>query len=359
MINVTATGSLTRDEQMIHALKNSRVIHHTGNMQNEFETELFFEKCYPELFPYGQGGMIETKLKPFLQHCVKFHDQRFVSHWSFIFHGANMLQRWKLCNQAKIRVKSGNAKRTNRLISQVTSKDFDALVKDMKNKVPLKDVNMTPATRALLAEMTCVGGPIPGTPQSLIYRRNEIRSIIALRGIPAFWVTLNPGDVHSPIAIKIHGKDFNMDDIVGLLNVPESSQRHIDIENDSYAAALSFYKVMTAYFECLIRPGKRGILGYVNSYFGMVEEQFRGTLHAHILLWVDGIESIDVLSEKIRIDATFRSLIAAYMDATMCATREVLPEECKDHISLVYNSSYPVSMHRPLKSSHELFELGV
>jgi len=31
-----------------------------------------------------------------------------------------------------------------------------------------------------------------------------------------------------------------------------------------------------------------GILGLVNAYYGCVESQGRGTLHCHMLVWVEG-----------------------------------------------------------------------
>ena len=43
-----------------------------------------------------------------------------------------------------------------------------------------------------------------------------------------------------------------------------------------------------------------GILGHVSAYFGTVESQGRGTLHLHLLLWLDGVLSADDMCEWLK-----------------------------------------------------------
>ncbi|CAM9560310.1 unnamed protein product, partial [Laminaria digitata] len=64
------------------------------------------------------------------------------------------------------------------------------------------------------------------------------------------------------------------------------------VAHDPVAAATFFQEILQAVFDGLLRVGAKdgdgGVLGEVKSYIGMTEEQFRLTLHAHLLVWVYG-----------------------------------------------------------------------
>ncbi|CAN0489145.1 unnamed protein product, partial [Laminaria digitata] len=73
------------------------------------------------------------------------------------------------------------------------------------------------------------------------------------------------------------------------------------VANDPVAAATFFQETLQAVFDCLLRVGAKdgdgGVLGKVKSYIGMTEEQFRLTLHAHLLVWVYGYSSPEHLRD--------------------------------------------------------------
>ncbi|CAN0365278.1 unnamed protein product, partial [Laminaria digitata] len=75
------------------------------------------------------------------------------------------------------------------------------------------------------------------------------------------------------------------------------------VASDPVAAATSFQETLQAVFDCLLRVGAKdgdgGVLGKVKSYIGMTEEQFRPTLHAHLLVWVYGYSSPEQLCDDL------------------------------------------------------------
>lgn len=110
---------------------------------------------------------------------------------------------------------------------------------------------------------------------------------------PSLWLTINPCDLHDPIAQVFAGQDIDLDHFVATAG-PAKEDRAINIANDPFASALFFRTIITIVLETLfgIRASERkitrekGVFGYVNGYIASVESQNRGSLHAHMLLWL-------------------------------------------------------------------------
>ncbi|KAF9001046.1 hypothetical protein BDZ89DRAFT_899613, partial [Hymenopellis radicata] len=51
----------------------------------------------------------------------------------------------------------------------------------------------------LLSEVKAVTQHVPGSASSKTVMRNEIRGLIMDKGVPNFYVTINPADVYSPV----------------------------------------------------------------------------------------------------------------------------------------------------------------
>ncbi|CAF5122410.1 unnamed protein product [Rotaria sp. Silwood1] len=56
-----------------------------------------------------------------------------------------------------------------------------------------------------------------------------------------------------------------------------------------------------------------GVLGPIKAYFGTVESQGRGSLHLHLLMWLNHDMKPADLKEKIQ-DASFREKLKAYLE---------------------------------------------
>ncbi|KAK0229868.1 hypothetical protein EDD85DRAFT_755761, partial [Armillaria nabsnona] len=73
-----------------------------------------------------------------------------------------------------------------------------------------------------------------------------------------------------------------------------------------------------------------GALGVVNTYYGCVEAQGRGTLHCHMMIWVEGSLNPDEIKNRIMLDndVEFRNRLLAFLDDSI--TNEVPPEPHPD-----------------------------
>ncbi|KAI0084698.1 hypothetical protein BDY19DRAFT_898004, partial [Irpex rosettiformis] len=83
---------------------------------------------------------------------------------------------------------------------------------------------------------------------------------------------------------------------------------------------------MTAFIQSLlgydIKGGKStpegGVLGHVKAYFGCVEAQGRGSLHCHMVIWLQGgISPDDIRHRIVSGDTQFGSRLLAFLDDTI------------------------------------------
>jgi hypothetical protein len=123
---------------------------------------------------------------------------------------------------------------------------------------------------------------------------------------PSLWVTLNPDDIDDPIVQILSGVDISMENFDRLMcNKEERASR---IAGDPFAAAKYFNLMINLFLKCLLGvevqngkvTSKKGIFGYVKSYFGLVETQGWGSLHLHILIWLEGAPSGDEMIEQLK-----------------------------------------------------------
>ena len=94
------------------------------------------------------------------------------------------------------------------------------------------------------------------------------------------WITINPANIHDPIAQVLAGETINLDQFNSLLGL-DSQRQSENIASNPYAAARFFDLIIHAMLETLMgikSHGSRvisemGILGQVSAYFGVVEAQ--------------------------------------------------------------------------------------
>ncbi|CAF3198048.1 unnamed protein product [Rotaria sp. Silwood2] len=97
------------------------------------------------------------------------------------------------------------------------------------------------------------------------------------------FVTINSADIHSPVALYFSDVDLDLDKVL-----PEALGTSYERAN-----IIATHPVAAAkFFNCLIKRVLKslvlgGVLGPVNAYFGTVENQDRGSLHLHLLIWLN------------------------------------------------------------------------
>jgi hypothetical protein len=139
--------------------------------------------------------------------------------------------------------------------------------------------------------------------------RTKIHALIYHEGLPSIFVTLNPADIHSPIALYFAGVQIDLDN-VQKEKLMDAYKRAEIIASHPVATAKYFHLLITNILNTMITGG---VLGPTKAYFGTVESQGRGSLHLHLLIWLDHDMKPADLKEKVQ-DVNFREKLKAYLE---------------------------------------------
>ena len=148
-----------------------------------------------------------------------------------------------------------------------------------------------------------------GSAYSRMASRTKIHALIYNESLPHIFLTLNPADIHSPVALYFAGVKLDLDN-VQIEQLMNTYKRAEIIASHPVATAKFFHLLITNILNTMIVGG---VLGPVKAYFGTVESQGRGSLHLHLLIWLDHYMKPADMKVKIQ-DADFRDKLKAYLE---------------------------------------------
>ena len=136
---------------------------------------------------------------------------------------------------------------------------------------------INPTIHELMKGVTCISSTASGSDERKSYMLAQLKSSIVHFGCPIIFLTINPHERYSPIALFYAGEDI---DICKFQPKWYSlSQRLKRTLNNLLAVVEYFHNMITAIIENVL---KEGIFGDVNHYYGTIEYQGRGTPHMHL-----------------------------------------------------------------------------
>ncbi|SCV68267.1 BQ2448_388 [Microbotryum intermedium] len=276
----------------------------------ESTDELLLSKLWPHLDPYGLVGFcldrdVSISLDQQVQHWLNLYDPGFRCDPTFPFIVSNMLRRRDVFRQLVFRVSEDRINRIAR-----TLQDIDLTVlSEMEEK----------RIERVLADLQSVGDKIHGSTAQMIDMRNEIRGYVTAFGMYTLFITVNPADIHSPLILKIGGHDINLnEDLLEAFGYSASRRAQI-VAADPASAAQMFDTTIKAFLKFTVRAAdkdkRRGLFGKHVAHFGIVETQMRGTLHSHMLLWLDGHPSSNDFRSRIGEDPETQRQLIDWIDS--------------------------------------------
>jgi hypothetical protein len=329
----------------------------TGNTIIGPSNASFYVAAYPTLFPFGTGSpTCDRPTALTLKECAKYllsiRSDVFRHHASFQFAMFDSMRKSELFESVKLSVKRfSNAHLSN--LAAVTVEDLqDALrLSNSTSFVP----SAHPASR-LMSAVKLVGSHMKYSDYFKSTCRSEIKSSILHHGSPSLYITISPLDHCHVLAYSMCKRDVALD----LNNLPEELSddqfRVKQAANNPVALAEFFHVVVTSILSTLFgrdHSNKQGIFGTFQSYYGMVEAQNRGTLHIHLVLWIQGAPPPDVLYDKLSNDFQFQTSLFNYLDSTI--------KNDLDDFTAVGGESLPATLartraRRPILTPSELFD---
>lgn len=309
--------------------------------------------AFPVLFPYGMGGFEVHRATPVpyethARWALQFADKRFRYDHHFIFQIFGVIQKRQVCRSAALQVKRSTFIKQQDLFTKLKPSDFTRASAEETRRVPFTD----PGVRALRGHITAVRSKVQGTDESRLSMRSQIWSTNLIKNLPSIWMTINPADTHDPIAQVLTGADIDLDNYVSTMSA-DTNGRAVNIARDPYAAAEFFQIIIKAIIEELmgIKAHNKhahiqrddGIFGRVSSYIGTVEAQGRGTLHLHMMIWLEGSLTAEAMKEAL-LHEKFRDRIKAFIEKNIKAVIEG-----KTHAEIVLMKRAPaVANSRPV-----------
>ncbi|ETN22853.1 hypothetical protein PPTG_02630 [Phytophthora nicotianae INRA-310] len=260
-----------------------------------------FAQMFPHLFPYGRGHPGETRPVPVsLEACIRHYgmlsSRRFAEDELFMLVAFDHISLKKMYTQVALKCKRNPA-----LFEPFSDMSEADLAQALKQKEFYRQ-GQTRASRGeqsiaerLLHSVDISGGTIWGSGAERAQCRRRAFAYQARYGQPALFVTLTPNVAESFVMAQYTGVS-SVDTLFDaeLVGAPgKSVMQSASLKNDVVSARL-FMRNMDAFIEHVLgvnpddMKGKPfdGLFGKIEAYFGMVETQGGGTLHAHFLIWL-------------------------------------------------------------------------
>jgi len=304
--------------QLLHDIVNHRqkfkqcVVKPTLVIPSSSNTSLFDKQpdiihgCFPTLFPYGRGGPYDERkdkiaMHVYLMHLMRLSDFRFRTHAPFVFALFSLAQRQRVSNSAQRSLKMKYFIDFQKDLKHITQDTLQHCIDDLreaevngeyprlshcKNEVARK------AFGKLLNQLKVIGGRLPLTDAAKQNARFEAIAMNIKLGIADLFITVNPTDVHAPIVCHFadqHVPLLNLDDPDMPKNIASALQRKKIVCSDAMAAVQFSHAVMCAFNKSLLgygSGGKLGVLGDASGFHFNPEEQNRGSLHYHGMVWL-------------------------------------------------------------------------
>jgi hypothetical protein len=179
-----------------------------------------------------------------------------------------------------------------------------------------------------------VVGAMPYSDASRKRDRANIRSTNYFYGPFAFYMTISPADTYGWLSFAFAGGEFdlNYDDLPPGFD-DRTFRNKLAAASNSVGLAQFFHAIMTIVLDALDPtrlPGESdmdGILGKINAYYGAVEGQNRGTLHCHLVVWLDQCPSPGELHAKLRENKELRRRLKDYLDEVIKRDLSQFPDD--------------------------------
>lgn len=265
-----------------------------------------------------------------------------------------MLQRREVLRGTFSRVKCSDFDSVAHQFDTVTANELEAVSKRMnQNDFTSAYTEGEQTVLQLMKEVNNINSKVVGTSASHIAMQNQIRALMNARGMPSLFLTINPANVYNPLVQLLAGNSIDIDAFLPE-NIGNYWDQSILIARNPVLAAEFFNTIITTFIKYLLAyvgegHWQMGALGVVKAYYGCVEAQGRGTLHCHMLVWLEGGLSPNALTDKLRTDPAFTSRLFSYIKEIISSSVPV-PITPIENLQSLY---HPATIRQPQKQLTE------
>jgi hypothetical protein len=290
----------------------------------------YFACLFPTLFPLGIGTPLSHRSTPitlslYTKRSLCLADSLYRDNALWLFLTFDHLRQIELFTNLRIRLDKMSSS-TLAQIDRLSLQEIQEAV-DFKNKgQPLPDDH---PSKPLMTALRLSGTSLKYTQQFRNTARDEILGTILKYGSPSLYITISPADHKHILSFSLSNRTFDFDPAAFPSALFDTNSRSKLAAEHPVANSQFFHVIITEILGTLFgfqRDDKSGIFGPVETYYGMVESQNRGTLHIHMLLWLKNAPSPDALFERLEQDSSFQHRLFEYLDTIINQDVSSFPE---------------------------------
>ncbi|KAJ3304552.1 hypothetical protein HDU76_005179, partial [Blyttiomyces sp. JEL0837] len=326
-VNCSETDNLIRVLSRVKATSSQDFfVYHHGDPVNRYQTDRFYEKLYPSLFPNGVGGPQGHSDDEF-RRWVKVMMDAYHPHHLYQVHVPLLFEMFSEQQMRSINLSCFLMKRAGTYtdllsnVGKIDDGDLDAIINGLKNGETVDNEKQ----QSLLRGLSIVGKRLFMSPQEKKYHRQLTRGYAIARGMEDFMLTVNFDDVHHPLVAVLGGYEVKIVD--SKLAVPSKAERRsISYENPTAVASFAWESILALCRDLLgydLEAGRSlssgGIFGYLDWIIYQIHDQDRGGIHVHLLAKVCGSFDPESLLQEIQKNSVFKSRYLLYVDCCVQA----------------------------------------
>ena len=181
--------------------------------------------------------------------------------------------------------------------------------------------------------------------------RNEIRALMSKKGLPTFYVTINPVDVYNPVLKFMCGSEFDLENMMDN-DVPDFWTQSVLVTKNLVITSHFFYLCMIVFIWTVLgyadnaSKSLSGVLGQISAYYGCVEAQGCRSLHCHMLIWLTGSLNCNQIRDCVlrEGDLEFGDPLLAFLNDTILTP---IPDDPLPDVNTASSSHHPCSVCEP------------
>ncbi|PMD37128.1 hypothetical protein L207DRAFT_585483 [Hyaloscypha variabilis F] len=276
--------------------------------------------AFPTVFPYGRGGHVQADrakrpisvdLQEYANWLMRHHNCQAAKHHilPYVLYDMILLRQSSTGNIVQSRNEYWAHGQVD--IMSLTSEDLQRAAKEMAAGGRCSNL----VINRLLVNVRLVSSYNPESFGKKLAMRHVLMGHVVLHGAPAFWFTINPTDLNSPLVLRMAGVHVTPH----LTKAQLSDLRRRSAMGNLGLVAQYFDNVIQSFFKHLLCSAteKVGILGPIVSHFGVVETNARKMYYLYGFAWLAGNIDFDKLGVRVIRSPDFRNRLASYLTSVV------------------------------------------
>ena len=165
---------------------------------------------------------------------------------------------------------------TGPLLESLTDEKLAKAANEAVQHKPVMDTGV----KKLLAMVSSIGGTVPGSEEKKSYELAQLKSSMVYFSVPVIYLTFNPGDNSSPIALLYTGENIDIKFFSPQLYA--AGERLDTMLANPLAVVEYFHTTINTIIQTLL---KGGMFGELVHYYGLVEYLGGGPPHTHLVVY--------------------------------------------------------------------------